>query len=169
MSFRSYDQFTGQRDHYDTAQVCLKGHEINQYAQTQPEHNQKYCSKCGAETITACPECKHAIRGYFHVEGVLSLSSYRAPSFCYNCGKPYPWMQERLQTAKDLLYHDDKLSLADREKLWDLLQYVMSDPKADLAPAKKKLFEIGIAKALPATREFLLDLLAKFMVEAAKP
>jgi hypothetical protein len=33
--------------------------------------------------------------------------------------------------------------------------------KSDLVPAKKKLFEIGIAKALPATRELLLDFVAK--------
>jgi hypothetical protein len=78
-------------------------------------------------------------------------------------------MEDRLQTAKELLYHDDKLTQEDREKLWDLLRYVMSDPKSDLAPAKKKLFEIGIAKALPATREFFLDLLAKLGAEMLKP
>lgn len=78
-------------------------------------------------------------------------------------------MEDRLQTAKELLDHDDKLSLEEREKLWGLLQYVMSDPKSDLVPAKKKLFEIGIAKALPATREFFLDLMAKLGAEILKP
>jgi hypothetical protein len=77
-------------------------------------------------------------------------------------------MEDRVQTAKELLYHDDELSLEDRGKLWGLLQYVMSDPKSDLVPAKKKLFEIGIAKALPATREFLLDLMAKLGAEIVK-
>lgn len=52
---------------------------------------------------------------------------------------------------------------------WGLLQYVMSDPKSDLVPAKKKLFEIGIAKALPATREFFLDLMVKLSAEMLKP
>lgn len=52
---------------------------------------------------------------------------------------------------------------------WGLLQYVMSDPKSDMVPAKKKLFEIGIANALPATREFLLDFLAKLAAEIVKP
>jgi hypothetical protein len=78
-------------------------------------------------------------------------------------------MEDRLQTAQELLYNDDKLSLEEREKLWGLLQYVMSDPKSDLAPAKRKLFEIGIAKALPATREFFLDLMAKLGAEMMKP
>jgi hypothetical protein len=77
-------------------------------------------------------------------------------------------MEDRLHTAKELLYHDDKLSLDEREKLWGLLQYVMSDPKSDMAPAKKKLFEIGIVKALPATREFFLDFMAKLSAEMLK-
>ena len=78
-------------------------------------------------------------------------------------------MEDRLQTAKELLWHDDKLSPEEREKLWGILQYVMSDPKSDLVPAKKKLFEIGIAKALPATREFFLELMAKLAAEMLKP
>jgi hypothetical protein len=78
-------------------------------------------------------------------------------------------MEACLQTARDLLCNDDKLLLEEREKLWGILQYVMSDPKADLVPAKKKLFEIGIAKALPATRELLLDFMAKVSAEMMKP
>jgi len=77
-------------------------------------------------------------------------------------------MQDRLQTAKDLLYNDDKLSLEEREKLWGILGYVMSDPKADLVAAKKKLFEIEIAKALPATRDLLMDFMAKLTAEMMK-
>jgi hypothetical protein len=46
-------------------------------------------------------------------------------------------MEHRLQTARELLDHADKLTLEDREKLWGQLQYVMSDPKSDMAPAKR--------------------------------
>jgi hypothetical protein len=44
----------------------------------------------------------------------------------------------------------------------------MSDPKADMVPAKRKFFEIGIAKALPATREFMLDFMARYAAEMSK-
>jgi hypothetical protein len=44
----------------------------------------------------------------------------------------------------------------------------MSDPQSDLVPAKRKLFEISIEKALPATREFFLDLMAKLGAEMLK-
>jgi hypothetical protein len=77
-------------------------------------------------------------------------------------------MQERLRTAKDLLDHDDKLLLADRERLWDLLEYVMSDPKSDLAPAKKKLIEIDLEKAKAETKDFIQGVIAKMGVEAMK-
>jgi hypothetical protein len=78
-------------------------------------------------------------------------------------------MEDRLRTARELLNHDDKLSLEDREELWGLLQYAMSDPKSDLVPSKKKLIEISLAGAAAATRETLLDLLAKITAELLKP
>ena len=77
-------------------------------------------------------------------------------------------MQERLRTAKDLLDHDDKLAFDDRERLWDLLQYMMSDPKSDLAPAKKKLIEIDLEKAKAETKDFIQGVIAKMGVEAMK-
>ena len=114
--------------------------------------------------IDRCRNCKAPIRG-----SAVYSKDYTLPLYCYKCGSPYPWMADRLQTAKELLDHDDKLSLDEREKLWGQLQYVMSDPKSDLAPAKRKLFEIGISKSLPATREFFLDLMAKLGAEMMKP
>jgi hypothetical protein len=77
-------------------------------------------------------------------------------------------MQDRLETARELLEHDDRLSLDERNQLWGLLQYVMSDPKADLVPAKRKLIEIKLGKAAQATREVLLDFLAKVAAESLK-
>jgi hypothetical protein len=149
---------------YYDAQICLNGHV--QSAGGFPFKQGEHCNKCGADCIDECLKCKTPIRG---MVANTNWIGYDAPSFCHACGHPYPWMEDRLQTAKELLYHDDKLSLEEREKLWGLLQYVMTDPKSDMAPAKKKLFEIGVAKALPATREFFLDLMAKLGAEMLKP
>ena len=95
--------------------------------------------------------------------------SFVPPSFCYNCAKPYPWMEDRLQTARELLWNDDKLSLEERESLWGLLQYVMSDPKSDLIPAKRKLIDIKLGGAVAATREFIENIIAKTIAETLKP
>jgi len=78
-------------------------------------------------------------------------------------------MRDKLDTAHELLNHDDDLELDERKALWDLLQYVMSDPKADLVPAKRKLITIKLQQATAATREFVLDLLARIVVESVKP
>lgn len=148
---------------YCAAQICLRGH-----AQSVDGHDfaqEAHCPKCGEPCIDRCRNCKAPIHG----KEVYSSADYVLPFYCYKCGQAYPWMEDRLQTAKELLRHDDKLTLEERERLWGLLQYVMSDPKSDMAPAKKKLFEIGIAKALPATREFLLDFMAKLGAEMLKP
>jgi hypothetical protein len=77
-------------------------------------------------------------------------------------------MQDRLETARQLLYNDDKLTLEERNELWDLLKYVMSDPKSDLVPAKRKLISIKLGRAAAATRELLLDFSAKFAAEMSK-
>jgi hypothetical protein len=78
-------------------------------------------------------------------------------------------MAERLDTARELLWNDDHLSLEDREKLWGLLQYVMSDPKSDLVPAKQKLIDIKLGGAVAATREFIENIIAKSIAETLKP
>lgn len=149
---------------YYDAHICLKGHV--QSSTGFPTASGEYCPKCGAPCISDCPECKTPIRG--QIVG-NKLMAYKPPSYCHKCGKPYPWMRETMETARELLYHDDKLTLDDRNNLWDLLQYVMSDPKSDLAPAKKKLIEFNLTKAASATREFVLDLMAKYAKEMSQP
>jgi hypothetical protein len=153
---------------YDTSQICENGHVITRTAESWGKGNvEDYCSKCGSKTVTACKHCDQKIRGFLHGSGP-SGHEEPPPNFCHTCGKPYPWMENRLQTAKELLYDDDKLSQEDREKLWDLLRYVMSDPKSDLVPAKKKLIGIKLGKATATIREALLDLLAKYFAEMSK-
>jgi hypothetical protein len=78
-------------------------------------------------------------------------------------------MEERLRTLRELLNQDKKLSPDDRNSLMEDLQYVMSDPKAELVPAKKKLIEFKLENASKFVREFVLDLAAKVIVESAKP
>jgi hypothetical protein len=98
----------------------------------------------------------------------MSCGCYVRLSFCYKCDQPCPWMAERLDTARELLWNDDKLSIEDRENLWGLLQYVMSDPKSDLVPAKKTLMCIKLGSSVAATREFIEGIVAKYLAEMSK-
>jgi hypothetical protein len=147
-----------------TAQICLRGH-VHSANGVLGFVRGEHCPQCGEVVIHNCQHCSVPIRG----NGTHTTLHYKLPYFCHRCGHAYPWMEDRLQTAKELLDHDDKLTLEDREKLWGLLQYVMSDPKADLIPAKKKLIEISLGGAAAATREIVLDLLAKITAEMFKP
>ena len=51
---------------YDTAQICMNGHVINSMSISHPEHNKKFCDKCGAPTTTNCPKCNTPIKGHYH-------------------------------------------------------------------------------------------------------
>jgi hypothetical protein len=147
---------------YNAAQICLQGDV--QSADGTPFEPTQHCTKCGSKCIHQCPSCQAAIRGKMK----YSSDSYNLPSFCHGCGKPYPWMDEKLKTAKDLLFHDDKLTYEERKELWGLLQYVMSNPKADLAPAKSKLISIKVQKAAEPIKDFIADVLAKYAAEMSK-
>lgn len=146
-----------------SAQICRKGH--IQHCDGMPFESDAHCTKCGASCIHACPACAEPIRGSQQFQ---DTRSYILPLFCHGCGKPYPWMEDRLQTARRLLDHDDQLSYDERKELWDDLQYVMSDPKADLVPAKRKLIQINLAKAGEVVRESIIEIIAKTTAEFFK-
>ena len=81
--------------YYDIQAVCLNGHQITDRLGTALRQT-AYCSECGAKGISECPSCKHPIRGYYHADGVIDLSSHRTsiPKNCENCGAPYPWREQ---------------------------------------------------------------------------
>lgn len=81
---------------YDIQQVCLNGHQITDSYNQSPEFRKDYCDKCGEKTIHKCLECKHPIKGDYHVEGVLAVGhSTPVPTHCENCGRPFPWAKNK--------------------------------------------------------------------------
>jgi len=148
---------------YCTAQICKQGHV--QHCNGVPFDENAHCTKCGSKCIDECVHCQEPIRG----AGTYSdTRTYVRPEFCHGCGLPYPWLEERLRTARELLNRDDQLSEEDRIALWEDLKYVMSDPKADLVPAKKKLIEINLSTATGWIRDLIVDMVAKTTAEVIK-
>ena len=148
--------------HYD-ALICMNGHVLHSSGGlVEPE---LHCPKCGAPCIAECRYCEEPIRG---AASTTLEVGYSRPLYCHKCGQPYPWIEDRLRTVRELIEHDVKLSSEDRTKLLGDLQYVMSDPGAELAPAKKKLIEIKLENAPKCVREFILDLMAKTAAEIIK-
>jgi hypothetical protein len=143
-----------------TAQICRSGHV--QHCDGMPFDSKTYCTKCGAACIDECLRCQEPIRGAEKFKPV----DYSRPQYCHRCGHPYPWMEDRLQTARELLHSDEKLTMSDRQELFGILQDVMSDPMSPLTPAKRKLIDIKLEKSW--IRELVLDLVAKTTAEVMK-
>jgi hypothetical protein len=125
-------------DWYDVMQVCLNGHQITEYAESQPQGCKNFCSDCGEKTITACPGCNANIRGYRHIAGVFHVSTPPVPKFCANCGKAFPWQTRAVEHLNEIL-KDDKLGDSDLEELNKALPDVMRDTvKTESAALKVK-------------------------------
>jgi hypothetical protein len=151
---------------YEAAQICLNGHLINQMAQTNPDFNQDFCTKCGSATIWKCQQCDSKIRGFHHTPGVLAIYTIDVPGFCYSCGKPYPWTEKRLAAAQELVNEMEKLTENDRriltESVEDLVHETPNTPTAVIR------FKKLAAKAGSAAAEGLKSLLVDVLSEAVK-
>ena len=149
---------------YYNAQICLQGHVRSSDGRYEPG---EHCTKCGAACIDDCQYCGAPLRGQL---ANSSMRHYDLPFFCPapECGIAYPWMQDRLETARELLDDTENLSVDERDEVWDLLKFVMSDPKSDWVPAKTKLVCAKLAKVSTASRDILLDFTAKVAAEVAK-
>lgn len=159
----SYLQNSAPREGYDLAQVCLNGHMVNSAARTEPQNNQKFCSTCGAPTVTACPECNHALRGYLW--GSLSVDEVVPKAFCSNCGVPYPWTQRKLSVAHALV-QETELSDSDKDLLTKSLDELVRDtPETEVALVRiKKL----MPKAGTVIASGLKQVLISVVTEAVK-
>ena len=87
----------------DTAQICLNGHIINKYSVQCPEYNKKFCEECGEQSITQCTNCNQEINWVSENE---AISPFVKPSYCGECGTPFPWIKIALDSAKEILDTD---------------------------------------------------------------
>src|SRR5262249_28004033 len=134
-----------------------------------PDHNRPFCDQCGSPTIQNCPKCGKPIRGEYHVEGVIMLGSggrFPAPSFCAECGNPFPWTEGRLDAARALADDLDGLSETEREALKKSLDDLVRDsPQTPVATQRFKKF---IAKAGKEAASGFKEILIGVVSETAK-
>jgi hypothetical protein len=153
--------------YYDTAQVCLNGHVINGRSTNSPDHNEKFCGKCGEQTITKCENCNTSIRGnYIHNGMALSPTPKHAEKFCHHCGQSYPWTKRGLEAAKELADEFETLNSDERDELKKSLDELVKDsPKTEVASFRfKKLMQKAGSGSIEIMKAVISDLLS----EAAK-
>lgn len=149
---------------YKTGQVCLNGHIITGNIQ-QKERCSKFCVQCGAETITCCQSCNENIRGNFTYEHV-SGEKMNLPLYCHNCGEPYPWTVDALESARILIDEESELSKEEKENLKKSLPDLLSEtPRTSLAVSRVKRAMMSVGGVL---KDALVQFAAAFACEAAK-
>lgn len=139
------------------AQICLNGHIMCPSIIRFPELLKKFCTKCGAKTITECPNCNAQI-----YENSIEISEGEdiGPAFCHDCGKPYPWTIKREEAAQEWLKELDGIPEEDRKIIEENLSDIINTtPMTGLASKRvekllKKFADSPIAKAI---RQFIID------------
>lgn len=153
------------KSYYDTAQVCLNGHTINNRYHECPEINQDYCDECGQKTIYQCQNCNKEIRGKYNVPDVVVLSTGKPkpPNFCHNCGKPYPWTEKRKQAFLEMADELNELSSEEKEKLkMSLDDLIVETPKTKVAETKfKKILGKLRKESYEIVKSILTDILSE--------
>ena len=153
---------------YEVAQICMNGHVITPSLKMHPIYSQKYCSQCGALTITTCPKCNKEIRGGYYTS--LSIrnyeGSYKKPNVCHNCGTPYPWMASKLKAARDLSDELENLTPDERDLLKKSLDDIVRDTPQTTVSALR--FKKIATKAGLIAASALKDILVDIASEAAK-
>ena len=141
---------------YDTQQVCENGHQITAMYERNPERHQEYCDKCGSKTMTKCLQCNVEIRGYYHVPGVYVAGGTAVPSHCFNCGKPYPWTENKIVTAIQMFAEFGNLDAEEKKTIDEDIKNIAKDiPQAELSARRiKRIWAKGTKIAYSVLMEF---------------
>ena len=144
----------------DLRQICLNGHIGKKYALSQPSFNRSFCEKCGSKNITDGPneECGAAILGgnFAPVEGL--------PSYCRQCGKPFPWVGAKLAALREVTDLIEGLSDREREALKKSFDDLVADtPRTSAAVMRFRAMAVKVGpKAGSILYEGTNDILSDF-------
>ena len=111
----------------------MRGHyrdTILELRQQQGEVVERFCSKCGAPVITACPSCSSRLLGGY--EGVIAAGPDEPEKFCSSCGAPYPWADRAslIMQLRNILEFEPGLDDAGRLEISEQIA-VLSEPKEE--------------------------------------
>lgn len=153
---------------YDVALICKNGHMINDSYVRYPEGNSKHCEECGAENITSCQHCNAPIKGRYHVDGIVDFSETPVPSYCHNCGKPYPWIQSKLEALDEMINLMDELDEKEKESLKESGRDVsVNGPKTEVGVVKMKKYLGMVSGTIGETaKEIFIQIASETAIKA---
>lgn len=147
---------------FDTAQICLNGHVITSIS-SYSEQRKRFCPKCGKQTTQTCLKCYSEIKGYYHVDNVISFSNYSTHAFCDNCGEAYPWTERARKAAHDIIHFSETLSFDEMIELDNSIQELIKDsPQSKLAELDFKKYAAKAGKEVAnGLRDILIDIVSE--------
>lgn len=145
------------------AYICLNGHVSSSYKE---KANETYCKHCGEAIINTCPHCNSPIRGDEIPDGIVFVSHYDPPAYCYNCGKAFPWTERKLEALQELVEFDENMQQEQKEYIINNSSSLVVDtPKSKVVATKFKSF---LSKASSATASVVRDIIVDVASEAVK-
>ena len=147
-------------EQYDVQQVCENGHQITGCYNIKQSDQHKFCKKCGANTIITCPNCSEKIQGAQIDQQVtgdwVPIEVADVPSYCPNCGEPFPWTQKRIQTAIQILLEFGDLEEEEKKTIKKDIENIAKDvPEAELSARRiKRIWDKGGKVAYEVIMEF---------------
>lgn len=150
--------------HYGNAQICLNGHVITSIG-NDAQFLKNFCPDCGAATIMNCTNCNTPIKGLY-IGDSFGFPDYNAPSFCDNCGQPYPWTKSKKEAAAELIDFSDKLDDNEKQDLKNSIDdLIVETPRTAIAGMKFKKY---VSKAGSEIAKGLKDILIDLVSETVK-
>lgn len=149
---------------------CTNGHYIATYNRTagswqdvlhidieesreDAPHRATFCGACGAKNLTACGHCESLIKPLTSRGG--------KPSYCAKCGKPFPWTENALASAKAFTDELEELNDEDKAQLKEtFVDLAVDSPRTELAATRYK-------RILRKVTSGAGDILTKIIVQTA--
>ena len=134
-------------DTWDVALVCRNGHLVNDRSRAAPARNAKWCTTCGAATLSACPGCREPIAGFhYRLDPEAAAEPVTVPRYCSSCGRPFPWTERAMSGARALIRELSALDQYERDQLRRSIDHIVREtPQTPLAIVRirKALDRVG--------------------------
>lgn len=159
-------------DHYDTAEICKKGHVITANFNSSMHERKNYCPKCGEKTIFKCENCRGIIKGGKRINRNIYAKQIVKPKYCENCGKPYPWTLRlhtiALEYAKEYEFNEEDTKIIDENILVVGVEGKESDLAAFRISKSANKYEGALLKIKDLVMEFATSTAAKVIESQMK-
>jgi hypothetical protein len=160
----------GHGDNYRAATVCRRRHEHDISLDTYPGADLGFCPQCGADVLSACPNCHKRLRGTSQTmiprPGQPPAYAIHQWGFCDGCGEPWANREELISQLQNILNQEGIVSAHDRLAIMQDLERLKTLNSGEDPKTERRLLA-SIKRGVPGfTRGLAAELLTKLIAEA---